>query len=162
MPFSAVPRWSHRDPVEPGNPFPLGDPRHAVWEAASSQARTTLKQFDGFCCNVWDHARESVGWTSLHGQSEHLVDQPRLTDHVALRHPPRLPLAERMHYLDTADGPPRRGEPLEPQHRPGTAFDESMVLLDDVVQILALAERRAKPRLACLNDVEASRANECA
>ena len=95
-----------------------------------------------FCCNVWDHARESVGWTSLHGQSEHLVDQPRLTDHVALRHPPRLPLAERMHYLDTADGPPRRGEPLEPQHRPGTAFDESMVLLDDVVQILALAERR--------------------
>ena len=46
MPFSAVPRWSHRDPVEPGNPFPLGDPRHAVWEAASSQARTTLKQFD--------------------------------------------------------------------------------------------------------------------
>lgn len=46
MPFSAVPRWSHRDPVEPGNPFPLPDPRHAVWEAASSQARTTLKQFD--------------------------------------------------------------------------------------------------------------------
>ena len=45
-----------------------------------------------FCCNVWDHARESVGWTSLHGQSEHLVDQPRLTDHVALRHPPRLSL----------------------------------------------------------------------
>ncbi len=46
MPCSAVPRWSHRDPVEPGNPLPLGDPRHAVWEAASSQARTTLKQFD--------------------------------------------------------------------------------------------------------------------
>ena len=46
MPFSAVPRWSHRDPVEPCNPFPRGDLRHAVWEAASSQARTTLKQFD--------------------------------------------------------------------------------------------------------------------
>ena len=57
-----------------------------------------------FCCNVWDHAQESVGWTSRHGQSEHLVDQARLTDHVALRHPPRLPLAEHMHYLDTADG----------------------------------------------------------
>ena len=24
----------------------------------------------GFCCKVWDHARESVGWTSLRGQSE--------------------------------------------------------------------------------------------
>ena len=104
--------------------------------------RVLAEAHEGFCCNVWDHARESVGWTSLHGQSEHLVDQPRLTDHVALRHPPRLSLAERMHHLDTADGPPRRGELLEPQHRPGAAFDESMVLLDDVVQILALAERR--------------------
>ena len=86
-------------------------------------ATVAREQVRGFCCNVWDHARESVGWTSLHGQSEHLVDQPRLTDHVALRHPPRLSLAERMHHLDTADGPPRRGELLEPQHRPGAAFD---------------------------------------
>ena len=30
--------------------------------------------FVGFCCKVWDHARESVGWTSLRGQFEHLVD----------------------------------------------------------------------------------------
>ena len=64
----------------------------------------------GFCCKVWDHARESVGWTSLRGQSEHLVDQLRLPDHVALRHPSRLSLAERMHDLDAAQGPPRRGE----------------------------------------------------
>ena len=112
------------------------------WASVSEGMDVVTSISEGFCCNVWDHARESVGWTSLHGQSEHLVDQARLTDHVALRHPPRLPLAERMHYLDTADGPPRRGEPLEPQHRPGAAFDESMVLLDDVVQILALAERR--------------------
>ncbi len=43
---SAVSRWSHRDPVEPSNPFPEDDPRHAVWEEASSHARTTLLQFD--------------------------------------------------------------------------------------------------------------------
>ena len=46
--------------------------------------------YNRFCCKVWDHARESVGWTSLRGQSEHLVDQLRLPDHVALRHPSRL------------------------------------------------------------------------
>ena len=69
---------------------------------------------------------------------------PPQTDHVALRHPPRLSLAERMHHLDTADGPPRRGEPLKPQHGPRAAFDESMVLLDDVVQILALAKIRTR------------------
>ena len=43
---SAVPRWSHRDPVECGNPFPQDDPRHTVWEEASAQTRTTLTQFD--------------------------------------------------------------------------------------------------------------------
>ena len=72
------------------------------------------------------------------------MDQLRLTDDVALRHPPRLALAERMHDLDTADGPPGRGEPLEAQHRAGAAFDESVVLLDDIVQILALAKIRTR------------------
>lgn len=36
---STVPRWSHRDPVECGNPFPQDDPRHTVWEEASARAR---------------------------------------------------------------------------------------------------------------------------
>ena len=105
-----------------------------------------------FCCKVWDHARESVGWTSLRGQSEHLVDQLRLPDHVALRHPSRLSLAERMHDLDAAQGPPRRGESLEAQHRPGAAFDESVVLLDDVVQILALAKIRTRSDESLVSD----------
>ena len=107
---------------------------------------------DWFCCKVWDHARESVGWTSLRGQSEHLVDQLRLPDHVALRHPSRLSLAERMHDLDAAQGPPRRGESLEAQHRPGAAFDESVVLLDDVVQILALAKIRTRSDESLVSD----------
>ena len=106
----------------------------------------------GFCCKVWDHARESVGWTSLRGQSEHLVDQLRLPDHVALRHPSRLSLAERMHDLDAAQGPPRRGESLEAQHRPGAAFDESVVLLDDVVQIFALAKIRTRSDESLVSD----------
>ena len=105
-----------------------------------------------FCCKVWDHARESVGWTSLRGQSKHLVDQLRLPDHVALRHPSRLSLAERMHDLDAAQGPPRRGESLEAQHRPGAAFDESVVLLDDVVQILALAKIRTRSDESLVSD----------
>ena len=46
MPFSAVPRWSHRDPVECGNPFPHDDPRHTVWEEATARAHTRLTDFD--------------------------------------------------------------------------------------------------------------------
>ena len=43
---SAVARWSHRDPVEPGNPFSKDDSRHQAWHAATCQARDTLVRID--------------------------------------------------------------------------------------------------------------------
>ena len=43
---SAVPRWSHRDPVEGGNPFIDGDPRREIWEAATREARRELERCD--------------------------------------------------------------------------------------------------------------------
>jgi hypothetical protein len=43
---SAVARWSHRDPVEGGNPFPLHDARHAVWQAATGSAKDVLVRID--------------------------------------------------------------------------------------------------------------------
>ena len=44
--MSAVPRWSHRDPVEGGNPFPADDVRHARWEEATTRARAALQRYD--------------------------------------------------------------------------------------------------------------------
>lgn len=44
--ISAVPRWSHRDPVEDGNPFPTDDTRHGTWDAATADARQALLRFD--------------------------------------------------------------------------------------------------------------------
>ena len=44
--MSAVPRWSHRDPVEGGNPFPAGDLRHTRWEEATAGARAALQRYD--------------------------------------------------------------------------------------------------------------------
>ena len=38
------------------------------------------------------------------------------------------------------------------QHRPGAAFDEAVVLLDDVVQVLALAERRTRSEQSLVFD----------
>ena len=43
---SAVARWSHRDPVEGGNPFPLDDSRHEAWHAATCSARDVLVRID--------------------------------------------------------------------------------------------------------------------
>ena len=44
--MSAVPRWSHRDPVAGSNPFPAGDLRHARWEEATAHARAALRRYD--------------------------------------------------------------------------------------------------------------------
>ena len=44
--LSAVPRWSHRDPVEGGNPFPSDDARHGTWNIATADARQALLRFD--------------------------------------------------------------------------------------------------------------------
>ena len=43
---SAVPRWSHRDPVEGGNPFSLDDSRHETWQTATCHARDALVRND--------------------------------------------------------------------------------------------------------------------
>ena len=43
---SAVPRWSHRDPVESGNPYPPTDRRHDTWAAATTDAKQRLLRFD--------------------------------------------------------------------------------------------------------------------
>ena len=44
--MSTVPRWSHRDPVEGGNPFPADDLRHTRWEEATVRARAELQRYD--------------------------------------------------------------------------------------------------------------------
>ena len=44
--MSAVPRWSHRDPVEGGNPFPVDDVRHTRWKEATARALAALARYD--------------------------------------------------------------------------------------------------------------------
>ena len=43
---AAVARWSHRDPVECGNPFPPEDDRYPLWHAATAHAKETLVRHD--------------------------------------------------------------------------------------------------------------------
>ncbi|MYK87618.1 MAG: hypothetical protein F4018_04320 [Acidobacteria bacterium] len=44
--MSAVPRWSHRDPVEGSNPFPVGDARRDRWDEATADALAALRRYD--------------------------------------------------------------------------------------------------------------------
>ncbi len=43
---SATPRWSHRDPVEFGNPFPVEDVRFRKWKVATHEANVALIEQD--------------------------------------------------------------------------------------------------------------------
>lgn len=45
--FSAVARWSHRDPIEHGNPFSQKDSRHRIWHTATVYAEKALVRSDG-------------------------------------------------------------------------------------------------------------------
>jgi len=44
--MSAVPRWSHRDPVEGENPFSDGDPRRDRWNEATARSLAALERYD--------------------------------------------------------------------------------------------------------------------
>ena len=50
-----------------------------------------------------------------------------------------LALANHVHRLNAGDEDACAAKDLEPEHRPYDSFDSPMILLDDIVQILALA-----------------------
>ena len=50
-----------------------------------------------------------------------------------------LAFADHVHDLDARDQDLSAAESLEAEHRPGDAFDGSVILLDDVVEVLRLA-----------------------
>lgn len=58
-------------------------------KSAESLLRTLLR----FCCSLSNDAQEHIVPASLGCQSEHLMDQLRLTDNVALYNPSRLSLS---------------------------------------------------------------------
>ncbi len=52
---SARPRWSHRDPVEGGNPFRRHSQSHAIWSRATDIAKNRLRRHDNHLNNRLGH-----------------------------------------------------------------------------------------------------------
>src|SRR5262249_53388774 len=69
------------------------------------------------------------------GDAEYCVDKLPLRYGIALPDPTDLTLADCMHRLVALNGSTRALDRSEPQARRDPLLDESMVLLDDVVQI---------------------------
>src|ERR1700693_1466600 len=80
--------------------------------------------------------RRDGRWPSSGGQFEELVDELNLTPNIRSAHPPNLSLPQHVHRLITLNRSLRRlefSEPLLGVHAP---FDRSVVLLENVVQVL--------------------------
>ena len=67
---------------------------------------------------------------------EQPVDELNLAPHIRAAHPPRLPLPNHVHCLVSLDCPPRRVKLAKPLFGLYPSFDRSMVLLQDIVQVL--------------------------
>ena len=92
------------------------------------------------CCNFPKAARErlveSVSVSCRH--LEQVVDELNLSPHIRTAHPPRLPLPDHVHGLVALDHSPRRLKLTKPLLGFHASFDRSMILLQDVVQVLVL------------------------
>src|SRR5205807_3207673 len=73
--------------------------------------------------------------TGLCSNPEEIVDELTLADDVALVQPPYLSLSDCMHRLVTVDGSTSALDRSEPEACRNPLLNESVVLLDDVVQI---------------------------
>jgi hypothetical protein len=79
---------------------------------------------------------ETVDAASSGGQFEELVDELNLTPNISSARPPNLPLPDHVHSFVTLNGSLRRLEFSEPLLGVHPAFDRSVVLLQNVVQVL--------------------------
>src|SRR3954451_14586356 len=81
------------------------------------------------------------------GEAEDLVDEGPLGRHVVGGHGAHLSLGQHRHRLHPGQGAPSCPEALEPEHRPGLAFDAAVILLDPVVVPAAAAVAGEAPEL---------------
>ena len=76
----------------------------------------------------------------LGGDTKQVIDQLDLGEHVTLSRSFHLPFSDHVHRLVACQCALRRLEGKEPQARPGEAFDEAVVLLDQIVEVFDLPQ----------------------
>ena len=70
------------------------------------------------------------------GHLEQMVDELNLLPNIRTAHPPRLTLPDHVHGFVSLDRSPRRVEFTKALLGLHASFDRSMILLQDVVQVL--------------------------
>ncbi|MGA9244959.1 MAG: hypothetical protein WBW03_23620, partial [Silvibacterium sp.] len=76
----------------------------------------------------------------LGSDSEELGDEPCFRNNVTLCYPSDSPLADHVHGFYSFESSPRTLKGAVAFCQPGPLFDGSMILFNDIVEILALAQ----------------------
>src|SRR6516164_473960 len=109
----------------------------AVQQGTCCASQVFERQVAVLQVSKWDKSRrEDVVPGTLSGHFEDFVDEPILTPDATAAQPPHLALPNDVHRLLALNRSTRRLEFAEPLLGPHAPFDRTMVLLDDVVQIL--------------------------
>ena len=82
------------------------------------------------------------------GNSEQAGNKGSLCPHIPTADVVNLPLSDHRHHFVASKCPSGRGQATEAEPRSHQPFDPAMILLDDVVQVFALAQPREAPQLA--------------
>jgi hypothetical protein len=88
--------------------------------------------------NGWGRKKPSLD-SSLGGNLEEALYESHLSANVAFPDSFNLSFPNHVHCLEPADRPPRRLETEEAESGIDSTFDESVVLLDYVIEVLGLA-----------------------
>src|SRR5437588_8240576 len=89
---------------------------------------------------------------TLRGDIEQASDEAGLASDVESADVPNLPFPDHRHRFKTSECSSSRSEAAEAEPGPNQTFHTSVVLLDNVVEVFALAQPRAAPQLAiCLH-----------
>jgi hypothetical protein len=87
-----------------------------------------------------DERRQEPGLDfSLGGDSEEAVHKSQLSLNGAFAYSVDLAFSDHVHQLESFDRSPRRLETEEAESRIDSAFDETMILLDYVIEVFAAA-----------------------
>jgi len=122
--------------------MPKGSLREQIFSAKIDPKRWLILETKGSVATFdwrsmghrsWAERRSMRG---LRRQFEELVDELNVTPNISSAHPPNLPLPHHVHRFITLNRSLRRLELSEPLLGVHPAFDRSVVLLKNVVQVL--------------------------
>src|SRR6202043_1240357 len=118
--------------------------------AASARWRFTSGLIGSVAKTIGEDGRTGINWirSPLCGGIEKSGNEDRLSSDIASADLSNLPLPDHRHRFETCQCSSGGSEPAEAEPRSDQTLDAPMILLDNIIQILALPQARTAPEFA--------------